>query len=364
MVLTVVMLLPLGAAAEESGDGARLAVVGGRIRTEEGRLQARTIHIEGSRIVAVDDRKPLPGETVVDVEGASVVPAFIDCHVHLEHVEPEVLEQSGVGAVIDLGASGSLPHGRLAVFGAGPILTAPGGFPVRADWAGPGYAWELTGPEEARAAVAELAAADSLLIKVSLASDEGPVLDEATLRALVSEAHARGLKVAAHAMGDDDVRMATKVGMDLLAHAPTGRLEAGTIEQFCRRDGVAVIPTLVAFLQDPDARANLRQMVRQGCTVLYGTDPGNRAAALLGRPRQIGVEVAELRLMVEAGMTPAQVIASATEVPARYFDLEGLGSIAPGQVASLVAVRGDPYDDVGALAYRTLVIVGGEVLVP
>lgn len=360
------------AVVEEVGSvaaaSAGLALVGVRL-AGDGDDVRRTVHVGGDRIVAVDDRGASPAERGVDLDGATVIPAFIDAHVHMAYCDAAAMMRQGVGATIDLGSPSSLwqaGEGRyrpLLVRFAGPILTVPGGFPTKTDWGHEGFGEALADVAAARAKVDELADRGVALVKIALSPEDGPMLPRAMREAIVTRAHARGLRVAAHAMSAEGVAAAVAAGVDILAHAPESPLDESSAARFCSRPGAAVIPTLRAFFARPAARENLRRLWRAGCTVLYGTDPGNRAAAMLGMARPDGIDVAELRLYVEAGMSPAEAIASATSVPARYFGLSELGSVAPGARASLVVVARDPTADLEVLAHPAMVIVGGEVLV-
>jgi imidazolonepropionase-like amidohydrolase len=94
--------------------------------------------------------------------------------------------------------------------------------------------------------------------------------------------------------------------------------------------------------------------VARGGRVVYGTDLGNQ-----GPPP--GVDVAELRLLVEAGLSPGQALAAATSVAATHLGLDDAGRIAPGARADLLLVDGDPMSDLGALERVRLVARGGWV---
>jgi imidazolonepropionase-like amidohydrolase len=98
---------------------------------------------------------------------------------------------------------------------------------------------------------------------------------------------------------------------------------------------------------------SLKRAIRAGLNVAFGSDSGVQAHGLAAR---------QFPLFVEAGMTPTQAIQAATVVNARLLRMEGkVGTLAPGAFADVIAVRGDPTKDVGALSEPILVVKDGEV---
>src|SRR6185503_3232819 len=116
-----------------------------------------------------------------------------------------------------------------------------------------GYGWPCTTASDASAAVDLLQATGAGLIKLPVTGP--PQLDDAALAAAAAEAHAKGLKVASHALGDADAVRAARAGADMLAHTPVQRLSDETVSLWA---GKVVITTLRAFGGSPDAVENLR----------------------------------------------------------------------------------------------------------
>jgi imidazolonepropionase-like amidohydrolase len=116
-------------------------------------------------------------------------------------------------------------------------------------------------------------------------------------------------------------------------------------------EAVVAVPTL-HIDPSPARRAGTRRFVARGGRVVYGTDLGNQ-----GPPP--GVDVAELRLLVEAGLSPGQALAAATSVAATHLGLDDAGRIAPGARADLLLVDGDPMTDLAALERVRLVTRDG-----
>jgi imidazolonepropionase-like amidohydrolase len=313
--------------------------------------------VRGSKVVAVGASDAEATRTI-DLGDATLLPGFIDLHVHQFG---EGMLAGGVTTVRDLGVPiAFLPPprarpGALRILAAGPLVTVPGGYPTPVH--GPAVALNVRGPEGARRAVRMLAARGAAVVKVSLEPGPGwPMLSPAELDALVEEAHARGLKVVAHAQAEG-VRLALDGGVDELAHMPCGPTDATVMRSLARR-GIEIVGTLHVLEQfcGTDALLNARAFVEAGGTLLYGSDYG-----VSGIPG--GIDVEELRLMVSAGLSRREAIVNATSRAAEQLPVDGLGVLREGGPADVVAVRGDPLADLGVLASPVLVVVRGAVVV-
>ncbi|WAS92660.1 amidohydrolase family protein [Nannocystis punicea] len=308
--------------------------------------------VKDGRIAAIGSVPAGPPE--LRRAGRWIVPAAIDSHVHLSFLPGgRRLLDAGVAAVVDLAAPLSGLAEReappeLVVLPSGPMITARGGYPTR-DWGSDGYGLEVESAAAAEQAVDTLADAGAKVIKVPVT--DAPALPPATLRALVTRAHARGLKVAAHALLDRHARVAAEAGADVLAHAPVEPLQARTVEAWAGR---AVISTLSAF--GGAAGENLTKLRAAGMTVLYGTDLGNtQIAAISGE---------EIDLLLEAGLDGQAILTAMTTAPAQYWGLDqatppGPGVLRVGGVASFMIVAADPRLTPGTLAEPEAVFVAG-----
>ena len=309
--------------------------------------------IEGHRIAAAgrSDEIAIPaGARHMRLAGQVLAPGFIDAHVHIGFYEPHEVVARGITTVRDLGwppeeifqlaaASREESFDGPTIVAAGPMLTAPGGYPARAAWAPPGTALEVADPQVARQMVAQLAPR-AMVIKIALNPPVGPVLDDATLEAIVSTAHEHGLKVTGHIYGLDQLERALDAGVDELAHMlMSSQPIPDVVIQRMVEVGMTIVPTLAIFSGRGGRVAvdNLRRFHAAGGLVVYGTDLGNQG------PRP-GIDAAEVGAMAAAGMSLIEIVRSATSGAARYLGLEGVGAIVPGGVADLVAFEGEPGD--------------------
>jgi imidazolonepropionase-like amidohydrolase len=323
------------------------------------RVPGAIVVLEGGRICAAG-RPPQveapPEAGVVRARGLTLLPGFIDAHVHIAFAEPYEVVSNGVTTARDLGWPPEhiwpLVHRSHArdfdgplVVAAGQMLTAAGGYPTRARWAPPGTGRVVRDAGDASVAVDEQANNGAVIIKVALNAHAGPTLDLDTVEAIVTAAHGRDLQVTGHVTGLTELRKALEAGLDELAHVLMSR-EAIPDDVIGRmvEQNMTVVPTLsIRYGEDQEvAIDNLRRFVVAGGRVIYGTDLGNEG------PRP-GIDRRETDAMGRAGMSNHNIIASATVDAARYLSLEKTGELSEGMRADVIAVRGDPLADRHAL---------------
>ncbi len=288
-----------------------------------------------------------------------VMPAVADRHVHIELSEPASVLAGGVTAVRDLGwpverifpladASEMPSFDGPLIRAAGPMLTAPGGYPTRDGWAPAGTGRELTSAEDAVAAVEELARLGAAAIKVSLNADAGPTPSDGELAGICDAAHAADLPVTAHAQGKGQVERALGAGVDELAHTPWTRLSDEVIQAASTQMRIVSTLDILSFGRDtPEIRIaldNLRRFHVAGGTIVYGTDLGNGSISP-------GIHTREALLMVEAGLEPEEVLEAMIRAP-----------LEPDAPADVIALRASPLDDLRALDDVQLVIRAGRVV--
>ncbi len=318
--------------------------------------------------------------------------------------------------------TGELTGPRL--YGNGFGITAPGSHPIRLvtelgllDYLGPFY-FQVDSVAEAEAAVRRISAEQVDGVKLFHSRVEaGTTRHDADrdklrpdiLHSLIREAHERGLKVYAHTSFPSEAREFVEAGGDVLVHsihmAETGAQDV--FDLMVERD-VAYIPTLAVFeggyTTNPDSFFSAQQhhkvwdvllasISAPGSVVLASRNiPGlandsrrnlEISMANLGRALQTGVRIAmgsdagnagmlhgatvlrELQLMNEAGMTPMQVLVAATRNGAEVIGQgNNLGTLEPGKLADIIAVDGDPLQDLSALGNVELVVKNGRLIDP
>jgi imidazolonepropionase-like amidohydrolase len=289
-----------------------------------------------------------------------VMPAVADRHVHIGLSSPAEVLAGGVTAVRDLAwppdliftlaDASELPsfEGPL-IRAAGPMLTAPGGYPTQDAWAPPGTGREVKSPEDATAVVEELATLGAAAIKVSLNGEAGPTPTDAELAAICDAGHAASLPVAAHAQGKGEVERALGAGVDELAHTPWTRLSDDVIQTAASRLRIVSTLDILSFGRDtPEIRTaldNLRRFHVAGGTVVYGTDLGNGDIPP-------GIHTREALLIREAGLEAEEVLEAMIRAP-----------LEPDAPADLIALAASPLEDLAALDDVRTVIRAGRVVV-
>ncbi|MGD9894677.1 MAG: amidohydrolase family protein [Dehalococcoidia bacterium] len=353
--------------------------------------------IEGERIVAAGrGLAGREGAEVVDLDGRTVLPGLIDCHVHiafdgdpdetakLATMPAPVLAwhaaenarrtlEAGITAVRDVGSRDNIAillrdeirAGRLP----GPEMRAAGALICMTG----GHGWmigrEADGADDVRKAVREQRRAGADCIKFTATGGVmTPGIDprassftEEELRAGVDEAHKAFVRTAAHAQGTSGIKNAVRAGVDSIEHGIYLDDEAIAM---MRERGTVLVATLAAPLnigkhglaagipayaveksnQVMEAhRESFKLAYRSGVRIAMGTDAGTPF-------NRHGANADEIAMMVECGMTPADALVAATRAAAELLDLlDDCGTVEPGKRADLVIVDGDPLADIRLL---------------
>ena len=392
----------------------------GRLIDGRGGVQTDVVVlVKGDRVTTVGtgDKAVPAGATVMDLRKYTALPGLIDVHTHmtfywdrtpgtkpwtqlgtlgdavtvfLAQDNARKTLETGVTTVRDLGSSdyddiamrdlinrGAMVGPRMYVAGYGLHVNASPIRPGAASTPDPGTANGVA--EVQRVARQQIAAgADWIKMYGSTGSDRDTsgyqtfTLEE--MKAAVDVAHFAGRRIAIHSYGPEGGRAAVLAGAESVEHAVD--LDDATLAEMVRR-GTVYVPTVdhnryyiahrneygysvedSAALTDYIRRnvATLRRAIRAGVKIAMGSD-----AVFTG----FGENTRELDRFVEAGMTPAQAIATATTTAAALLGKEkDLGAIAPGYYADIVAVEGDPLSDITAVTQRVRwVMKGGKVVV-
>lgn len=388
--------------------------------------ERNAIHVVGDRIEAVgpDDGSVPDGASVIDLSGSTVLPGLMDMHSHL--VGEIDTGQGYAGLVMRSAAQEALagiPNARDTLLAGFTTVRDIGTFRAFADvalrdaieagWligprmmcAGayvtcPGGGGDLTGlapdvdaavprdlrfgvtsgVDQMRANVRQILRYGADFIKVIatgavLTSGTNPGLPEFTeeeLRAAVEEAELAGTFVAAHAHGAEGIKRAVRAGVRSIEHGSLMDDEAidlmaehGTYLVADMYDGDYILeegPALgftdevlrKTILTNDAQREGFAKAVKTGVRIAHGTDSGVYPH---------GRNAKNLAYYVRCGLTPAQTIQSATRWASELMGWEDrVGTIAPGRLADLIAVPGDPTDDVALLEDVAFVMKGGEIV--
>jgi imidazolonepropionase-like amidohydrolase len=331
---------------------------------ETGRyVENAIVTVEGDRIIGVRSGPAPDGAIRVP----TLLPGLIDAHVHLVWS----------GAPGDDAAKATVNAGFTTVRNLGSNANVPVRFDApRVVFSGPGLGPEngichqtfgtfvrdaADAREQVRAQVRDLGAtwikvcAGGGVVGIPKDAESGELSPE-LLAAIVDEARKLNVKVAAHAQGPIAIRNAVLAGVDSIEHG--GLIDRETA-LLMREKNVALVPTLARLEGRPTVKtrtfAAVSEAVKAGVTIVLGTD-----ATVLPH----GKNAEELVALVEVGLTPLEAIRAATTRAAALLGLRDVGRIAKGASADLVAVNGDPLNDVGALREPVFVMARGKVVVP
>lgn len=389
------------------------------------RLQRNvTLIIEDNKIKAVKTGFVAgeKGDTVVDLKNATVMPGLMDMHVHLssQHGGPQtylerfslneadyalraanyaaITLQSGFTTVRNLGDSynetialrNAISKGYAEgprIYTVGKSIATTGGHAdpsngmahlLRPD-VGPKQG-VVNGETEAREAVRTRYQDGADLIKITATggvlsvakSGQNPQFMTDELEAIVDTAKDYGMTVAVHAHGKEGMKRAISAGVDSIEH---GTYMDDEIRELMKANGTYYVPTILAgkFVADkakidgffpelvrPKAAAigpliqeTFKQAHKAGVKIAFGTDSGVSAH---------GDNAQEFSLMVEAGMAPADALLSATKNSAELLGISDiLGTLEPGKLADIVAVEGNPLDNIALMESVSFVMKDGVI---
>lgn len=378
------------------------------------------ILVEDGRIkeIAKGSANPFQADIVVNLSTKTVVPGLIDLHVHLtgdpggdfrdEAVDPDewgvvmgvknaaLTVKAGFTTVREAGSAQNTAfvlrrgtaEGKIVgprIVAAGPALSIVGG---HGDVTGfrkdvltaldTGYT--CTGPLECAEKVRKASRLGSDVIKITatggVLSQQGRGLEahftDAEMKSIADTAHSLGLKVMAHAHGARGIEAASAAGIDTIDH---GTFADEAALKVMKAKGTVLVPTLMALegvrarlgkgIYTPTVEVKARQALEaagrqvtrakaMGVTVAFGTDAG---------VFEHGSNGGEFALLVKAGMTPTEALASATTVAAKALGMENeIGRIAVGYSADLVAVGENPLINIRTLEKPEWVMVRGRIV--
>ncbi|HLT91516.1 MAG TPA: amidohydrolase family protein [Woeseiaceae bacterium] len=384
---------------------------------------ATTIRIAGDKITTVErgHAAPGPGDTLIDLSDFTVLPGLMDMHVHLDgqysadsRLQEFILNEAdyaldaakyaritleaGFTVVRNLGDAFNVTVALREAINAGDvpgplIVTAGKSLASTGGHADPTVGWASTlmgdpgplegvvnGADDARKAVRQRYKDGADWIKITATggvlsvakSGQNPQFTQEELEAIVSTAADYGMRVAAHAHGTEGMKRAVLAGVASIEH---GTFMSDEVMRLMRERGTFYVPTIVAGawvaeqakidgffpeLVRPKAAAigpvimdTFRRAYNAGVPIVFGTDSAVSPH---------GENAKEFALMVEGGMPPMEALQSATSVAARFLGIEDThGTLAPGKQADVIAVPGDPLEDIRVMERVAFVMKAGRV---
>jgi len=418
------LLLASTAVAQPSATSQPIVLRAARLfdGTSDNVIRNGVVVVQGNRIVAAGANVDVPANAqVIDLGDATLLPGLIDSHVHLTEeneqnyylnyfqtlmrhpAEQAILAttfarktiDAGFTTVRNLGASDYVDVGlRNAInngWAVGPrmlvaihAIGATGGHgdsdPIPPSKGFPPLGpidGVCNGPAECRAAVRYQIKFGADVIKfmpsggvLSLSDPvDAPELSQDEMNAIVEESHHWGRKVAAHCHGDAAAKMAVIAGVDSIEHGSF--IKPDTLTSM-RDKGIYLVPTLLAsdwiggrLETFPPAIANkaraaiaarsemFRNALRLGVKIAFGTDSAVSPHGLNAR---------EFALMTGLGMSPAAALRSATTGAASLLGVDDRGALAAGKLADVIAVPGNPLDDIKVMERVAFVMKDGVVV--
>ncbi|MBI1310859.1 amidohydrolase family protein [bacterium] len=382
-----------------------------------------TLVVGDGRIVSVDKgyAEPKPDDLLIDLKPYTVTPGWMDMHTHLmsQHhskvysdkffmnqadyalrstVYAKRTLMAGFTTVRDLGDNGvnsvslrkAIDEGWVVgprIFTSGKSLATTGGHAdptngLKGDFRRDADPVDgvVNGPDDARKAVRQRYKDGADLIKLTAtggvlslaANGQNPQFTEEELRVIVETAKDYGMTVAVHAHGTEGMKRAVLAGVDSIEH---GTFMTDEVMQLMKERGTYLVPTISAGIwvaqkaeEDdyfpaivrpkaaaigPVARQMFARAAKAGVKIAFGTDSGVSPH---------GENAQEFQWMVEGGLSPMQAIQSATLEAARLLKIDDrLGTLEPGKIADVVAVKGNPIDDIRVTRDVVFVMKDGAV---
>lgn len=407
------------AAEEQDSNDSYTAFVGASIIDGTGNdpISNGVLLLHDGKVAAVGSRNEvsIPDQaSVVDLAGKFIIPGLINGHGHVGqtkgieggHYSSEnvldnlaIYARYGITTVVSLGddqeegvpfrhVNDSFPASRARLFIAGKVITGKT-------------------PEAAMADIEQnhTMGVDFMKIRVDDNLGTSEKMLEEVYRAVIDRAHELGYKIATHMYGLDDSRKLLEAGSDLLAHSIRDQVVDDKFIGLLKKKGIGYCPTLTrelstyvygdtaSFFSDPfflkayplevikplmdpghqqeirDKRSaqiyrqqlpvaytNLKVLNDAGIPIVFGTDSGVPT-------RFMGYfEHLEMEMMAEAGLSPMEILLSATKNMAEYLDLKDLGTLKEGNWADFLILDADPLEDIRNCRKISQVFIGGKAV--
>lgn len=357
----------------------------------------KAVLIEGNKIKQVGAPNQLWGLCVnrINLGDATILPGFIEAHAHItfQNVDKADVLAHGITTVQDTGGPLMAPvggQGTLRLLSTGPIIQAPGGYPLNIFGGGDGgydkIGYPVNSVPEAEEVVQHLVDGGATAIKIALERGgetgapwmqphEGPVpptpwamLSKEIVSAIVVKAHALDRRVIAHVGEDVGFKRALVAGVDEFAHMPCSAISEDLLQRAVDQ-GVTFVTTVDTLSSCVDTathkgiHSNMMSLAGKGAKFIYGSEIAHDNV-----PWGINGEEMALMLHLASGDSidftdVVNVFQAATSKAGEHLGLAPLGTLTPGAPADIIAVRGNPFQRFKLLEYPDLVMSGGRLIV-
>ena len=347
-----------------------------------------SVLVVGGVVAQIDASEAFKSDNirVIDLGDATLLPGFIELHAHLtyHHIPADVVLKHGITTLREVGGPLHQPYGgdgSLRVLASGPILTAPGGYPSQSLDA-ENIAITIATEQQARETVRTLVNGGADVIKIALepGGEVGapwisghytrhkklnckaqqpekpwPLLPENIVKVIVNEAHKLDRKVTAHIGEAKGARIAVDAGVDEWAHMPCAAIPEVLLKRALEQN-VTIITTLDTLSKCQGVTHNARVWGALGGDFLYGAEIAHPDIPW-------GIDAQELIYMMSmTNMQPLDILRSVTSKSGRYLGIPLLGTLQLGAPADMIAVQGNPMQDLKILEYPDFVMSGGKIV--
>ncbi|MGD8306111.1 MAG: amidohydrolase family protein [Ignavibacteria bacterium] len=308
--------------------------------------------------------------TIIDAGGKTILPGFFNAHVHYSNnthrMRTWLLE--GVTTVRDL----AIPtNSRIEIIQT--MNSEPSSYFPRMIYASPifdiaagvphgSYGVIVSSPENAIVRTNQYIDLGVDLIKVYLDErDNYNSMPLEYLQAIVETAHSRNMRVVVHAQEAHLYYRALEGNADEIVHPMIYETTPDSLVDRLIADDVGVISSLEIYQYPPmrqQAMENINKLHQRGVKIALGSDFD------IGWPMDEGMPITELRLLEQAGLTPMEVIVTATKNAAEFCELgDNLGTIETGKIADVILVNGNPLDDLQVLKSNLYMVIHNGIVV-
>jgi imidazolonepropionase-like amidohydrolase len=354
--------------------------------------------VVGNKVKQVGTAKQLRGQcnTKINLGDATILPGFIESHAHItfQNVNKDIVLEHGITTVQDTGGplmavEGGL--GKLRLLSTGPIIQAPGGYPLNIFGGGDGGYDKIGYPVDAvlsaEEVVQHLVDGGATAIKIALEPggetgapwmqphDGRPVpvtpwamLSEEIVQAIVTKAHALDKRVIVHVGEDSGFERALNAGADEFAHMPCSAIRDDLLQRAVDQ-GVTFVTTVDTLSSCVDAsthmgiHSNMMSLASKGAKFIYGSEIAHDNVPW-------GINGEEMHMMLHLGSGESidftdvvNVFKAVTSQAGEHLGLAPLGTLTPGAPADIIAVRGNPFQRFKILEYPDFVMSGGRIVI-